>query len=230
MSSLTKASISSGVGGRPIRSNVTRRSSVALSAAGDGCRPFCLQRGQQKGVDRRAHPGGILDGRDGGPRQRPQRPPILPGRRRLFRGDLHVRRPRGAVVDPAAQHRRLVGRQFGALLRHLRVRPGHHPDEQTVAGGAGLRRPGRCRRPPAAAPASSGRGRRASSSGLWQRGAARAAAAAPRVRERRRLAGGKRFPPRGPTATRARERRRAGSAWRVLSIPGQAGGQSGLTT
>ena len=37
----TKASTSSGVGGKPVRSNVARRISTRFSAGGAGCKPFC---------------------------------------------------------------------------------------------------------------------------------------------------------------------------------------------
>src|SRR5690349_6849199 len=42
--SASKAAISSGVGGRPIKSNVARRMSVRRSGAGDGARPFASNR------------------------------------------------------------------------------------------------------------------------------------------------------------------------------------------
>ena len=46
--SARKASTSAGVGGRPVRSSVTRRMSVALSASFDGCRPSFSSRSRMK--------------------------------------------------------------------------------------------------------------------------------------------------------------------------------------
>ena len=54
-----------GVGGSPVRSNVTRRMSVALSASLAGRNSFLVQSRENKGVDGIARPALVLYGRYG---------------------------------------------------------------------------------------------------------------------------------------------------------------------
>ncbi len=60
-SSARNASTSSGVGGRPVRSNVARRISVRLSAAGAGRSPCASSSRQDEAIERRASPSRIAD-------------------------------------------------------------------------------------------------------------------------------------------------------------------------
>ena len=73
------ASTSSGVGGRPSRSNESRRINVRRSASGDGLEPFSVELGEDEGVDRSCGPRPLAQARRGGTagrRERPERPPI----------------------------------------------------------------------------------------------------------------------------------------------------------
>ena len=71
-----KASTSSGVGGRPCRSNVSRRISVRRSASAEGARSLSSEL-QDEGVDRRPRPSGIFHLRNRRTFERRQRPPGL---------------------------------------------------------------------------------------------------------------------------------------------------------
>ncbi len=96
--SRTKASISSGVGGRPVRSKVTRRIRVARSAGGRGLQSGFLEAGENEGVDRRLHPR-LVGGRGEG------------GRRGIFAG---LEGPVAALcrgVDAERRDRHFRGRQ-----------------------------------------------------------------------------------------------------------------------
>ena len=151
-----------------------------------------------------AHPGGVLDGGHGRPRQRAERPPFLVGRGRLGLGDRHALRPRGAGVDPLAEQGDLVGGQLRPLLRHLRVGAAHHPQEQAVAGGAGLDDR------PVVAALQQPLARRQVEAAALLRGVVAAGAALPQqrrdvVREQGRLPG--QAPRRTPRAQRSRPRR-----------------------
>ena len=76
--SARKASISASVGGRPVRSNVTRRINRSLLASGEGESPSASSRARtNRSIAFRGH-AGVLDLRQGDIPGRDERPVVLP--------------------------------------------------------------------------------------------------------------------------------------------------------
>ena len=195
-SSFWNASISSAVGGRPVRSSVARRISVRLSAARTGARPSCSRRASTKrsmSVFGHSPCDTAGTGRLVNRLERPERALLRRDRRsRLAVGDC-----RAAVADAASSRRRARSRRrlhpldervdFVRLepsaLRHLqRRRSAGRPESAGSCRDRRARSPGRTCRPSASPRASRAAARRTArrrgSRSNWRR-----APAAPRFEE-----------------------------------------------
>ena len=141
--SSTNASTSSGVGGRPIRSNDSRRISVRRSAGGRGRKPGLLQPCRMKSIDRIDRPLRHRAPAAARRSQRLQRPPVVAGaavagvEERIDR----IGGPFRAGGDPLAQQRPLVGRSAAAALRAASRPPRRAARSRLSSGFAGHRAP-----------------------------------------------------------------------------------------
>ena len=126
---MTKASTSSGVGGRPIRSNVSRRMQRAAVGLGGRRQPLRLQLRQDEAIDGVPRPLGVLHRRHGRPRQRAERPElaVLGGdderlrlRRRAARAAACRRGRRGRSTWPGRSSC-CLGQRLVPLGRHVRL-------------------------------------------------------------------------------------------------------------
>ena len=129
-SSARNASISSGVGGRPVRSKVARRISVRLSAGGDRAQALGLELRQDEAVDRVADPSRRPSPRAAAAPDRLERPELL-----LLRpvdgsclaavgGGLAASRVGATIFDPLLEDLRpsRVGNfSFGGICRSSSV-------------------------------------------------------------------------------------------------------------
>ncbi len=81
------------------------------------------QGARDEGIDRRTRPPGILDAelRNRWALEWTQRPPVLVGTHPL--SQLESLGPRRAAADPLSEHLDLGVREWGAFLRHVRIRP-----------------------------------------------------------------------------------------------------------
>ena len=136
------AAISAGVGGRPIRSNVARRSSVRRSAGGEGARPFCSSRARMKrstGERSNGH-----RARPATPAGAPAVPPNVSSRRRSTAGpaDRQLRASVSGQGAPCRTHSvssaTAAGRQ-AIVGRHLQIGVGvaDGGNQPAFAGRAG---------------------------------------------------------------------------------------------
>ena len=119
--SRTKASISSGAGGRPSKSNDSRRISVRRSASGAGVRLALSSRVRIK-ASMGLRPTRLAHGRDSRTAHRLERPPIETGSvlRGQAKGVDGIAAPLGSPGDPVAEQLALgLGQRF--LGRHLAV-------------------------------------------------------------------------------------------------------------
>ncbi len=150
VSSAARASSSARVGGRPIRSRLTRRSQIRGSARCWATRPRRSRSAARKRVDRIAVPGRISRCRYGGSDCRAECPVVA-----RVAGWLLVGGGRGSLVDPGPNQGDLVGRQRLALGGHplCEIGRGDLGDQQALAALGRLDRrtalaaaPGRRRR------------------------------------------------------------------------------------
>ena len=114
----TKASTSSGVGGRPIRSRVSRRIKVTRSASGDGSICSSSSRARRKRRSGCRTQSAFLTGGKVGRADRLKRPVIELGRR----GDLLAGGEFRALVNPGSQSGDFLSRQASHRPRRSSVR------------------------------------------------------------------------------------------------------------
>ena len=145
-SSVRNASTSSGVGGRPVRSNVARRISVRLSAGGAGVSPFASSFARMKRSIVGERPAASFTAGGGGSRDRLERPELLRPRPGRAPGRRRAAGPRvGAPIFTHASRSAISAVGELLLRRHLQVVVGV-PDRLDRAGscpGRRARRPGR---------------------------------------------------------------------------------------